>query len=62
MDFLLDRAFICGGNAANHQAHLWFAFAPGCGCRYWGIAHDTSQCLTARFLRQEADPGGVILV
>jgi len=59
---MLDRASICDGNAANHQAHLWFAYAPGCGCRYRGTPHSTSQCRTARYLRQGADAGGVILV
>jgi hypothetical protein len=48
------------GSIANHQAHLWFACTPGCGCRYRGTLHDTSQCRTARFLRQGADPGGGI--
>jgi len=58
MDFLSDRDSVCDGDAANHQAHLSFACAPGCGCRYWGTPYDTSQCRTARFLRQGADAGG----
>ena len=45
MDFLLDRASVCDGDVANHQAHPWFAYAPGCGCRYRGTLHGTSRAV-----------------
>ena len=58
---LFCSGFQCDWEYRQSPSSPWFAYAPGCGCRYWGTPHDTSQCRTARFLRQGADPGGVIL-